>query len=42
VPPPSIAPVGSDADEILHIVREKPMTEQDALRLQLVGLGEGA
>src|SRR5258708_22942870 len=42
VPPPSIAPVGSDADEILRIVREKSATEQDALRLQLAGLGEGA
>jgi NAD(P)-dependent dehydrogenase (short-subunit alcohol dehydrogenase family) len=40
VPAPSVAPVGSDADEILHIVREKSMAEQDALRLQLAGLGE--
>ncbi len=42
VPPPSIAPVGSDADEILRVVREKSAAEQDALRLQLAGLGEGA
>jgi hypothetical protein len=42
VPPPSIAPVGSDADDILRIVREKSASEQDALRLQLAGLGEGA
>jgi NAD(P)-dependent dehydrogenase (short-subunit alcohol dehydrogenase family) len=41
VPPPSIAPVGADADEILRVVREKSEAEQDALRLQLVGMGEG-
>lgn len=40
-PAPSIAPVGADADEILHLVREKSDAEQDALRLQLAGLGEG-
>ena len=38
VPAPSLAPVGSDAEEILRLVREKSDTEQDALRLQLVGL----
>jgi NAD(P)-dependent dehydrogenase (short-subunit alcohol dehydrogenase family) len=38
VPPPSIAPVGADADDILRIVREKSDAEQDAFRLQLVGL----
>jgi NAD(P)-dependent dehydrogenase (short-subunit alcohol dehydrogenase family) len=41
VPPPSIAPVGADADEILRFVREKSHAEQDALRLQLVGLTGG-
>jgi NAD(P)-dependent dehydrogenase (short-subunit alcohol dehydrogenase family) len=40
MPAPRIAPVGSDADEILHIVREKSIYEQDALRLQLAGIGE--
>jgi NAD(P)-dependent dehydrogenase (short-subunit alcohol dehydrogenase family) len=38
VPPPSIAPVGEDAEEILRLVREKSYAELDALRLQLVGL----
>ena len=38
VPPPSIAPVGADADEILRLVREKSDAELDALRLQLAGL----
>jgi NAD(P)-dependent dehydrogenase (short-subunit alcohol dehydrogenase family) len=42
VPPPSIAPVGADADEILRFVREKSDTELDRLRLQLAGIGEGA
>jgi hypothetical protein len=32
--------VGADADDILRIVREKSDFEQDALRLQLAGLGE--
>ena len=41
VPPPSIAPVGADADEVLRLVREKSDAELDALRLQLAGLGEG-
>jgi NAD(P)-dependent dehydrogenase (short-subunit alcohol dehydrogenase family) len=41
VPPPSIAPVGEDADEILRFVREKSDAELDALRLQLAGIGEG-
>jgi NAD(P)-dependent dehydrogenase (short-subunit alcohol dehydrogenase family) len=38
VPAPSRAPVGSDAEEMLRVVREKSDAEQDALRLQLVGL----
>ena len=38
-PPPSIAPVGDDAAEMLRIAREMPDGEQDALRLQMVGLG---
>jgi NAD(P)-dependent dehydrogenase (short-subunit alcohol dehydrogenase family) len=38
VPAPSRAPVGADADEMLRVVREKSDAEQDALRLQLVGL----
>jgi len=41
VPPPSIAPVGADAEEILRLVREKSYAELDTLRLQLAGLGEG-
>ena len=38
VPAPSRAPVGADAGEMLRVVREKSDAEQDALRLQLVGL----
>jgi NAD(P)-dependent dehydrogenase (short-subunit alcohol dehydrogenase family) len=38
VPAPSRAPVGADAEEMLRFVREKSDAEQDALRLQLVGL----
>lgn len=38
VPAPSLAPVGSDAAEMLRLVREKSDAEQDAFRLQLVGL----
>jgi len=41
VPPPSIAPVGADAEQILRFVREKSDIELDALRLQLAGLAEG-
>jgi NAD(P)-dependent dehydrogenase (short-subunit alcohol dehydrogenase family) len=41
VPPPSIAPVGDDAEEILRLVREKSYSELDTLRLQLAGLAEG-
>jgi NAD(P)-dependent dehydrogenase (short-subunit alcohol dehydrogenase family) len=41
VPPPSIAPVGADADEILRLVREKSDAELDTLRLQLAGVAEG-
>jgi NAD(P)-dependent dehydrogenase (short-subunit alcohol dehydrogenase family) len=37
-PAPSRAPVGSDAQEMLRAAREKSDVEQDALRLQLVGL----
>jgi NAD(P)-dependent dehydrogenase (short-subunit alcohol dehydrogenase family) len=37
-PAPSRAPVGADAEEMLRIVREKSDAEQDALRLQIVGL----
>ncbi|RQR24613.1 SDR family NAD(P)-dependent oxidoreductase [Burkholderia sp. Bp9142] len=39
VPAPSRAPVGSDAEEMLRIVREKPDSELDDLRLRIVGLG---
>ena len=39
VPAPSIAPVGDDAADMLRAAREMPDEEQDALRLQLVGLG---
>jgi NAD(P)-dependent dehydrogenase (short-subunit alcohol dehydrogenase family) len=38
-PAPSRAPVGPDAEEMLRLAREKSDAEQDALRLQLVGLG---
>src|SRR5882672_754255 len=38
VPAPSRAPVGADAEEMLRAAREKSDAEQDALRLQLVGL----
>jgi NAD(P)-dependent dehydrogenase (short-subunit alcohol dehydrogenase family) len=38
VPAPSRAPVGADAAEMLRVVLEKSDDEQDALRLQLVGL----
>ena len=38
VPAPSRAPVGADAEEMLRVAREKSDAEQDALRLQLVGL----
>jgi NAD(P)-dependent dehydrogenase (short-subunit alcohol dehydrogenase family) len=37
-PAPRRAPVGPDAEEMLRFVREKSDAEQDALRLQLVGL----
>src|SRR5580700_2670478 len=37
-PAPSRAPVGADAEEMLRVVREKSDAEQEALRLQLVGL----
>ena len=37
-PAPRFAAVGQDAEEILRIVREKSDDEQDALRLQIVGL----
>jgi NAD(P)-dependent dehydrogenase (short-subunit alcohol dehydrogenase family) len=37
-PAPSRAPVGPDAEEMLRTAREKSDAEQDALRLQLVGL----
>ena len=39
VPAPSIAPVGPDTVDILRAVREKSDAEQDAIRLQVVGLG---
>src|SRR6267143_6764524 len=38
VPAPSRAPVGADAGEMLRVAREKSDAEQDAFRLQLVGL----
>lgn len=37
-PAPTRAPVGPDAEEMLRASREKSDTEQDLLRLQLVGL----
>jgi len=39
-PAPRFAAVGRDAEEILRAVREQSDAEQDALRLQLVGLNE--
>lgn len=38
VPAPSRGPVGADAEEILRFVHEKSDAEQDAMRLQMVGL----
>jgi NAD(P)-dependent dehydrogenase (short-subunit alcohol dehydrogenase family) len=38
VPAPSLAPVGTDAEEMLRLVREGSHAEQDAIRVQLVGL----
>jgi hypothetical protein len=38
VPAPSRAPVGTDADEMLRVARQKSDAEQDALRLKLAGL----
>ena len=38
IPAPSRAPVGADAGEMLQLAREKSDAEQDAFRLQLVGL----
>jgi type IV secretory pathway VirJ component len=37
-PPQRSASVGEDADEILRAVRQRSEDEQDALRLQIVGL----
>ena len=37
-PPPRSASVGEDADEILRAVRTRSDDEQEALRLQIVGL----
>ena len=38
VPAPSRGAVGTDAEEILRLVHEKSDAEQDAMRLQMVGL----
>jgi hypothetical protein len=38
VPASSRAPVGTDAEEIMQFVKEKSDGEQDAMRLQMVGL----
>lgn len=38
VPAPTRAPVGPEAEDMLRVVRERSDTEQDALRLRLVGL----
>jgi len=38
VPAPIRVPVGTDAEEILELVREKPDAELDELRMRLVGL----
>jgi len=39
-PAPRLAAVGRDAEEILRAVREQSDAEQDALRIQIVGLNE--
>jgi short-subunit dehydrogenase len=38
VPAPSRGAVGADAEEVLRLVREKSDAEQNAIRLQMVGL----
>ena len=38
VPAPSRGAVGADAEGILRFVHEKSDAEQDAMRLQMVGL----
>ena len=38
IPAPRRAPVGPDAEEMLRVAREQTDAEQDAFRLQLVGL----
>lgn len=40
IPAPSRAPVGADAEEILRLVRQKSDADQDALRIEIVGLEE--
>jgi NAD(P)-dependent dehydrogenase (short-subunit alcohol dehydrogenase family) len=40
-PPPIRAALGDDAEQILRLVREQSDTKLDALRLQLIGLGDG-
>jgi NAD(P)-dependent dehydrogenase (short-subunit alcohol dehydrogenase family) len=40
VPPPIRAALGDDAEQILRLVQEQSDTELDALRLQLIGLGD--
>jgi NAD(P)-dependent dehydrogenase (short-subunit alcohol dehydrogenase family) len=40
VPPPIRAPLGDDAEQILRLVQEQSDSELDALRLQLIGLGD--
>ena len=39
-PPPIRAALGDDAEQILRLVREQSDAELDALRLQLIGLGD--
>jgi hypothetical protein len=38
VPAPSRGAVGEDAEQVMRLVREKSDAEQDAMRLQIVGL----
>jgi NAD(P)-dependent dehydrogenase (short-subunit alcohol dehydrogenase family) len=40
VPPPIRAALGDDAEQILRLVQEQSDSELDALRLQLIGLGD--
>jgi NAD(P)-dependent dehydrogenase (short-subunit alcohol dehydrogenase family) len=42
VPAPSRVPLGPDAEQMLRLARERTDAELDALRLEIVGLGQAA